>query len=84
MDASQVLYDVGIEDGQKLYGDKYLDVWTIDEFHQVRNHVLKRLLSQRVIIRVQVIYWLANEYRWVLLLDYVRNAAIASDCLRFE
>ena len=31
----QVLWDVSTAEGQKLYGEAYLDVWTIDMFHQV-------------------------------------------------
>lgn len=31
----QVLWDVDIEQGRDLYGPDYMDVWTIDKFHQI-------------------------------------------------
>lgn len=31
----QVLWDVSIEEGRDLYGPDYMDVWTIDKFHQI-------------------------------------------------
>lgn len=31
----QVLWKVGAEEGQAKYGNAYVDVWTIDKFHQV-------------------------------------------------
>ncbi|CAM9515381.1 unnamed protein product [Scytosiphon promiscuus] len=34
-DAMKVMWDVEIEEGKDLYGPDYLDVWTIDMFHQV-------------------------------------------------
>eukprot|EP00752_Nemacystus_decipiens_P012221 g10835.t1 len=34
-DAMKVLWDVPIEEGRDLYGPDYMDVWTIDKFHQV-------------------------------------------------
>lgn len=32
----QMLYDVPLAEGRAIYGERYLDVWSIDEFHQVR------------------------------------------------
>ncbi|CBJ33496.1 tyrosinase [Ectocarpus siliculosus] len=34
-DAMKVLWDVDIDEGKVLYGPDYLDVWTIDQFHQI-------------------------------------------------
>ncbi|CAM9893269.1 unnamed protein product [Pylaiella littoralis] len=34
-DAMKVLWDVKVEEGRDLYGPDYLDVWSIDMFHQV-------------------------------------------------
>eukprot|EP00903_Cladosiphon_okamuranus_P011690 g10995.t1 len=34
-DAMKVLWDVGMEEGRDLYGPDYMDVWTIDKFHQI-------------------------------------------------
>lgn len=31
----QVLWDVSVEEGRDLYGPDYMDVWTIDKFHQI-------------------------------------------------
>lgn len=31
-----MLYDVPLAEGRAIYGERYLDVWSIDEFHQVR------------------------------------------------